>query len=63
MKALGIIQEGKGVPKGFDKKPLLEKFRSRSFFLVDVCYEPLITKRIGKGKKQSRKRSQGLSRK
>jgi hypothetical protein len=41
MKALGLFPEGSGVPKGFDKRPLLRQFQSQGFFVVDVSYEPV----------------------
>src|SRR5271157_5181754 len=50
MKALKLIPEGKGLQRGFDKKPLLEKFRSLGFFLVDISYE-LVNKKSAKERK------------
>jgi hypothetical protein len=41
MKALYLIPENGGLPRGFDKRLFLEKFRSRGLLLLDVSYEPV----------------------
>jgi hypothetical protein len=41
LKALQLIPENGGLPRGFDKKLFLEKFRSRGTLLSDESYEPV----------------------
>jgi hypothetical protein len=46
MKALQLIPENGDLPRGFDKRPFLEKFRSTGFFLLDTSYEPVNNKPV-----------------
>jgi hypothetical protein len=41
MKALKLWPTRKAMSKGVDKRPLLEEFRSRGFFLIDTCEVPV----------------------
>jgi hypothetical protein len=46
MKALQLIPENGDLPRGFDKRLFLEKFRSRGILLLDVSYEPVNNKLV-----------------
>jgi hypothetical protein len=41
MKALGLWPTDKPMGKGYDKRPMLLKFRSLGFFLIDTCELPV----------------------
>ncbi|GEM_PF-4768870 len=41
MKGLKLWPVKKAMSKGVDKRPLLEEFRSRGFFLIDTCEVPV----------------------
>ncbi len=41
MKALGLWSRSQRMERGIDKRPLLEKFRSKGFFLIDTCELPV----------------------
>jgi hypothetical protein len=41
MKAVGLFPESAAMHKDFDKVPLLRKFQSLGFFLIDASYEPI----------------------
>ena len=41
MRAVGLWPEKEIMRKGVDKQPLLERFRSKGFFLIDTCSYPV----------------------
>src|SRR2546428_11085123 len=41
MRAIGLWPDKEIMKKGVDKQPLLEKFRSKGFFLIDTCSYPV----------------------
>jgi hypothetical protein len=41
MRAVGLWPEREIMKKGVDKQPLLERFRSKGFFLIDTCSYPV----------------------
>ena len=41
MKALGLWPAETPMRKGLDKRPLLEEFRTKGFFLIDTCQSPV----------------------
>ncbi len=41
MKALGLWPPSRPMSKGLDKRPLLEEFRLKGFFLIDTCEVPV----------------------
>jgi hypothetical protein len=45
MKALRMIPEDKGLPRGSDKTPLLQAFRDGGFYMLDASYEPVNNKK------------------
>ena len=41
MRAVGLWPAGEIMKKGIDKQPLLERFQSKGFFLIDTCSYPV----------------------
>ena len=41
MRAIGLWPDKEIMKKGVDKQPLLERFRSKGFFLIDTCSYPV----------------------
>ena len=41
MKALELWPINRPMRKGFDKRPMLKKFRSQGFFVIDTCQYPI----------------------